>query len=47
VRTVPGAYLCGPGDDGFNPGERWLRVAMVENLDATEQALTRIVEILG
>jgi aspartate/methionine/tyrosine aminotransferase len=47
VRTVPGAYLCGPGADGINPGERWLRVAMVENLEATEEALARIVAILG
>jgi aspartate/methionine/tyrosine aminotransferase len=46
VRTIPGGYLCA-GRDGVDPGERYLRVAMVENLAATEEALHRIVETLG
>ncbi|TBW36297.1 aminotransferase class I/II-fold pyridoxal phosphate-dependent enzyme [Siculibacillus lacustris] len=45
VRTVPGSYLCGGG--AGNPGEAYLRVAMVESLAATEEALGRIVETLG
>lgn len=47
VRTVPGGYLCGIGDDGRNPGADYLRVAMVESPALTEEALGRIVEILG
>lgn len=47
VRTIPGGYLSGPGPDGTNPGDRWLRIAMVESLALTEDALVRIVETLG
>ena len=47
VRTVPGAYLCGTGPDGHNPGTPHLRVAMVESPALTEEALGRIVETLG
>lgn len=47
VRTIPGGYLSGLGLDGTNPGERWLRIAMVESLALTEDALVRIVETLG
>jgi aspartate/methionine/tyrosine aminotransferase len=47
VRTVPGGYLCGTGVDGHNPGAAYLRVAMVESPALTEEALGRIVEILG
>ncbi len=47
VRTVPGGYLCGTGDDGINPGAAYLRVAMVESPALTEEALGRIVETLG
>lgn len=47
VRTVPGAYLCGTGPDGRNPGTPHLRVAMVESPALTEEALGRIVETLG
>ena len=47
VRTIPGGYLAGPGRDGANPGDRWLRIAMVESLALTEEALVRIVDTLG
>lgn len=47
VRTIPGGYLAGPGLAGTNPGDRWLRIAMVESLALTEDALVRIVETLG
>ena len=46
VRSIPGAYLCGPGLGAGNPGERYLRLAMVESLALTEEALGRIVETL-
>lgn len=47
VRTVPGGYLCGASPEGHNPGDRYLRVAMVESPALTEEALVRIVETLG
>ena len=47
VRTVPGGYLCGTGTGGGNPGEAYLRIAMVESPALTEEALGRIVETLG
>lgn len=47
VRTIPGGYLSGTGPSGQNPGERYLRIAMVESLALTEEALTRIVATLG
>lgn len=47
VRTIPGGYLSGTGPDGSNPGARYLRVAMVESLALTEEALGRITETLG
>ena len=47
VRVLPGGYLSAAGSDGTNPGEPYLRVAMVEDQAATEEALARIVATLG
>ena len=47
LRTIPGGYLSGTAADGSNPGARYLRVAMVESLALTEEALGRIIETLG
>jgi N-succinyldiaminopimelate aminotransferase len=46
VRTVPGAYLSAAGPDGRNPGSAYLRVAMVAALETTEEAMSRIAEVL-
>lgn len=46
VRVVPGAYMCEPQADGFNPGARYIRVALVYDAATTEQGLNRIVEVL-
>ena len=46
VRLLPGTFLARTGSDGKNPGEGFIRVAMVEDLATTEDALTRIVETL-
>ncbi|WP_029351876.1 aminotransferase class I/II-fold pyridoxal phosphate-dependent enzyme [Bosea sp. 117] len=43
LRTVPGGYLCRSGADGRNPGANYLRVALVQDLKTTEDALTRLV----
>ncbi len=47
VRTIPGGYLSATGAKGTNPGDPYLRIAMVESLALTEEALARIVETLG
>ena len=47
VRVVPGRYLARAGADGRNPGEGYIRVAMVQNQEATAEALHRLVSVLG
>ena len=54
VRVLPGAYLTaadnsggrGGGGDGENPGNRYIRVAMVHEKTVMEDALARIAETL-
>ena len=46
VRVLPGAYLGRPGEDGRNPGAPYIRVALVDDLEATVDALERIVQVL-
>jgi aspartate/methionine/tyrosine aminotransferase len=47
VRVVPGRYLARNQNDGSNPGEGFIRVAMVQDQEATAEALHRIVSVLG
>ncbi|MBV9953957.1 MAG: aminotransferase class I/II-fold pyridoxal phosphate-dependent enzyme [Pseudolabrys sp.] len=47
VRVVPGKYLAREQADGSNPGENYIRVAMVQDKAATAEALHRIVATLG
>ena len=44
VRTLPGSYLCVPRPDGSDPGAAFLRLALVPDLAATTEALSRIAE---
>jgi N-succinyldiaminopimelate aminotransferase len=46
LRVVPGRYLARPRDDGGNPGEGFIRVAMVHDHDTTAEALHRLVAAL-
>jgi N-succinyldiaminopimelate aminotransferase len=46
IRTLPGAYLSRTGADGTNPGARYIRIALVQDLATTRRALTRLAEIL-
>ncbi len=45
VRVLPGAYLTAPAD-GPDPGSRYIRIALVNDRETTEEALTRIAETL-
>ena len=47
LRVVPGRYLARPQEDGSNPGEGFIRVAMVHDHDTTAEALHRLVAALG
>ncbi len=42
LRVVPGSYLARAGADGSNPGAGYIRVALVDDLKITEEALTRL-----
>lgn len=46
VRVLPGKYLARPDDNGVNPGDPYIRVALVGELDQTEDALTRMAGLL-
>ncbi len=45
IKVLPGAYLARE-TDGVNPGRRYIRVALVQDLETTRTALTRIAELL-
>ncbi len=47
LRVVPGRYLAREQADGSNPGDDYIRVAMVHNNEITAEAMHRIVEVLG
>ena len=47
VRVVPGRYLAREQADGSNPGEDYIRVAMVQDKQLTAEALHRLVALLG
>jgi aspartate/methionine/tyrosine aminotransferase len=47
LRVLPGNYAARPQADGFNPGDGYIRVAMVQDRATTAEALHRIVSVLG
>ena len=47
LRVIPGHYLARDGADGLNPGDGYIRVALVQDKDITAEALHRIVSVLG
>jgi N-succinyldiaminopimelate aminotransferase len=47
LRVIPGHYLARDGADGRNPGEGYVRVALVQDKEITAEALHRLVEVLG
>lgn len=42
LRVLPGAYLARPDASGANPGRRYIRMALIDDLQATEDALRRL-----
>jgi N-succinyldiaminopimelate aminotransferase len=47
VRVLPGRYIARDQNDGSNPGADYIRVAMVQDKEATAEALHRLVAVLG
>ena len=45
--SCPGRYLAREQADGSNPGEGYIRVAMVQDKETTAEALHRLVAVLG
>lgn len=46
LRVLPGAYLARDCTDGSNPGRAYIRVALVDDRDTTEDALRKLLNIL-
>ncbi len=46
VKILPGAYLAQPDASGFNPAKNYARLALVDPLDVTREALDRLASIL-
>lgn len=47
VKVLPGAYLAQAGLSGSNPGEKYIRVALVTPPAETREALERIVSVFA
>jgi N-succinyldiaminopimelate aminotransferase len=45
VKVIPGAFLARPGRDGRNPGDAYVRVALVQPAGVVQEALERIVQV--
>ncbi|MFX6823245.1 succinyldiaminopimelate transaminase, partial [Acinetobacter baumannii] len=37
LRIIPGGYLSADGADGINPGDDYVRIALVDSLEATRE----------
>lgn len=47
VKVLPGAYLAQADLTGHNPGAAYIRVALVDDLDLTREALGRLARLLS
>lgn len=47
LKALPGAYLAVAGPGEPNPGERYVRVALVHSEELIDRALARLVDVLG
>lgn len=46
VRVLPGGYLAQDDGSGANPGRAYVRIALIDDLPATEDALRRVLKTL-
>ena len=47
LKVLPGAYLAVAGPGEPNPGERYVRVALVHSEELIDRALARLADVLG
>ena len=47
VRTLPGAYIARTNARGENPGQRYIRIALVHDDATIEAGLTRLAQVLA
>lgn len=47
IRAVPGGYLASPDAAGVNPGEPYIRLALVDDVAITREALQRFASVLS
>ncbi len=47
IRVLPGAYMGRPNDRGVNPGQRYVRVALVYDTKTTAAGLRRMRDVLA
>ncbi|MFV3074734.1 aminotransferase class I/II-fold pyridoxal phosphate-dependent enzyme [Niveispirillum fermenti] len=47
IRVLPGAYLTQPHADGYNPGDRYIRVALVHDTQDVARSIERLARILS
>ena len=45
VKVIPGAYLAQSDRAGINPGDRYVRVALVQDAVTVREALERVVQL--
>lgn len=46
VRVIPGEYLAHTDTEGANPGRRYIRCALVHDLETTREAVDRMADVL-
>lgn len=47
VKVIPGSFLAQTGRDGTNPGDNYIRLALVQDPATIREALERMVEVLA
>jgi aspartate/methionine/tyrosine aminotransferase len=47
IRVLPGAYMGRPDETGVNPGQRYIRVALVYDTETTIAGLRRMQQVLS
>ena len=47
IRVLPGAYMGRPDENGVNPGQRYIRVALVYDTETTAAGLRRMQQVLS
>lgn len=46
IKVLPGAYLTQPHADGYNPGDAYIRLALVHDADNVARSMERLARIL-